>query len=441
MSNNDTIFALASANGSAGVGIIRLSGSRALDVALKISKLKSIKPRTVYTTNFSNPENETIDYGVLLYFSAPKSFTGEDCIEIQCHGNNIIYNLFFKEFLKYDCRMARRGEFIQRAFLNNKVNISQVDATLNLINSTTERQHNLAIRSLTENTLDKFLVWREQLLEVKTKIIALLDFDDNENFDSAIENIDSTIDKTAEDITITQDQMEKITRIKNGINIVITGKVNQGKSTLFNSLINENRAIVSDESGTTRDIIEAVIEIAGFKVSVFDTAGIRETDSVVEKIGIHKANESIASADIVLNVVSQEEFLKNNRKIPDDLMENEILVLSKWEEDYPLNNKNRTKVFEVSVVKNTGLDELKKYLEKFITDNFVGDYPPILTQVEYIDVVNKCEKLLKKAVKIVDLDIKVEVINEALNLIASITGLTGNDEWIDKLFSSFCVGK
>lgn len=433
---NDIIYALSSAKGKSGISVIRISGNNLFDLFIKISKKNDPKPRFAYLIKLVDLNNELIDECICIYFKSPNSSTGEDIIEIHPHGSKAVIDKIFKLLDNLNLRLAEPGEFTKRAFYNNKMNLIEVDGLINILEAKTDKQHKLAISNLTGKNSDIILQWRNEMLEICAYSAAVSDYPSDELPDNIEENIKNRIEILYKKINKVICDFEKVNKIQNGINISIVGETNVGKSSIFNKIIGESRAIISDIPGTTRDVISVDIDINGYLIHLSDTAGIRETNDTIENIGISKTFEEIEKSDIVLKVVT-------NQNIKDLSIDNKtILIINKCdliEEKY----KNKNNVIYLSALENIGFDDLINSIINKIEEN-------IDTQDDFIMVTNRVKDLLTDALywlknsiinKNIDFDILSENIKYASNSLGKALGLITVDETMDLMFSKLCLGK
>ena len=433
---NDIIYALSSAKGKSGISVIRISGNNLFDLFIKISKKNDPKPRFAYLIKLVDLNNELIDECICIYFKSPNSSTGEDIIEIHPHGSKAVIDKIFKLLDNLNLRLAEPGEFTKRAFYNNKMNLIEVDGLINILEAKTDKQHKLAISNLTGKNSDIILQWRNEMLEICAYSAAVSDYPSDELPDNIEENIKNRIDILYKKINKVICDFEKVNKIQNGINISIVGETNVGKSSIFNKIIGESRAIISDIPGTTRDVISVDIDINGYLIHLSDTAGIRETNDAIENIGISKTFEEIEKSDIVLKVLT-------NQNIKDLSIDNKtILIINKCdliEEKY----KNKNNVIYLSALENIGFDDLINSIINKIEEN-------IDTQDDFIMVTNRVKDLLTDALywlknsiinKNIDFDILSENIKYASNSLGKALGLITVDETMDLMFSKLCLGK
>ena len=298
--DNQTIYALSTVQGRSGVAVIRISGPMALDTVKFLTNInpQTIKPRYAYFSPLHNSSGEVLDHALVLYFKAPHSFTGEDIVELQTHGSKAVISSVLSALSSLKgFRYASAGEFSKRAFLNHKMDLTQAEGLADLIDAETSEQQKFAIRQIEGNLKNLYESWREQLLKVLAHLEAYIDFPDEELPPELINNLENTVFKMIEAIQkhIEVNQVEE--RLRDGFQVVISGPTNAGKSSLINAIVKRNVAIVSDIAGTTRDVIEAYVDLNGYPVVFSDTAGLRDSEDEIEKIGINLAREKIAQAD------------------------------------------------------------------------------------------------------------------------------------------------
>ena len=438
MNNSDTIYALSSAFGKAGVSVFRISGSNSCEILKKITKkTKFIPNKMIFSSMYYPQTDELIDQGMVVFFKSPNSYTGEDTVELFIHGSVAVINAVY-DALSYfpDARLATPGEFTKQAFLNNKIDLTEVEAIADLIDAETLSQQKLALSNINGISSKLYNKWREELLAILAWYEAAIDF----NEDEIPENI---LEINEKKLVIFLDEMKKhietakiAKKIKYGLNVVIIGKPNVGKSSLFNKLIGENKAIVSNIPGTTRDIIEMAIDIDGFKVNIADTAGLNEnTNDEIEKIGIKKAIDYTKNADLKIYVADNENDILN---IKDD--GNSIFVLNKI--DIIKNVKiNKVNLVHLSVKTGKNWDNFIKLLKEKILFHFDTSNDITLTQARYKTAINNCINYLDTAIKEENIDLKAENIRLACNEIGYITGKIHFNELLDNIFSNFCLGK
>jgi len=439
MEKNQCIIANAS-NGS--ISIIRLSGSGVIELLKEcIDKSTEIfLPSFLQKTMFK--ANGIEDSVMVVYFKAPRSYTGEDMVEIHAHGGSGISSLIIKYFIERGVRLAEGGEFTKRAFLNGKLDLSKAEGVVALINSNTLSQVQNAYKLHSGVLKDKIDEVMAQLKSILAKMSAGIDYPEEGIEDDTIIEIEEKLKNILNQIKELKESFSQGELIKNGVDVVLTGEVNVGKSQLLNALVNKDSAIVTDIAGTTRDIIKDYYEYKGYKFNVFDTAGIRESVDKVEKIGIEKAKEMINKADVVLNVV---DIRKSKSK---DLTENTILVENKMDlidndgvlpDDILIKNNNQ---IQISAIKHINIDLLKEKVYQKSIKNIQNDI--VLTEKRHYDCVFRTYTALKNAldnIKTSNIDLIYSDLMVGYKSIGEITGAICTDDIIDEVFSKFCVGK
>ena len=429
--NNDTIFALSSAHGKSGVAVIRISGNDLAKLFKRIINKKKTEPRHAYFTNLKDDNGDLIDQCIAIYFNAPYSFTGEDIIEIHSHGSPAVINKIF-EFLRINgCRIANRGEFSRRAFYNNKMDLTDVDGLIALLDAKTDKQRQNALRSLTGRDSIVYNNWRESMIEISAYSAAILDYADDElpkNIDKKILN---KTKKLLEEIKSSLSQSRASRAIQNGFNIVLVGKTNVGKSSIFNKLVGSNRAIVSNIAGTTRDVVSQQIDIDGYLVNLSDTAGIRQSRNKIEKIGIERTHNEIENADLILYVYNE---------MPRELKTDGITIINKSD---LLKSKTSRRVIYTSVKNNTGFDKLSKAIKEKMHELMGNGESKLAINERTYELLNESVNELQNALDKYDgnYDIFAEHIRRAADAIGKILGVITTNEIADMTFQRLCLGK
>ncbi|MBR6838869.1 MAG: tRNA uridine-5-carboxymethylaminomethyl(34) synthesis GTPase MnmE [Alphaproteobacteria bacterium] len=431
MNNNDTIFALSSGHGKSGVAVIRISGNDLETFAKKITGRTHLAHRHAYFTNLTDDNGDTIDQCVVIYFATPHSFTGTDVIEIHSHGAPAVINKIFDFLRTKNCRIANRGEFSQRAFYNNKMDLTDVDGLIALLDAQTDKQRQSALRSLTGNDSKTYTDWRNQMIEISAYAAAILDYDE----DDLPKDIDIKIlDKTKVLLNELKDSVSGFhasRALRNGFNIVLIGETNVGKSSIFNKLVGSNRAIVSDIAGTTRDVVSQQIDIDGYLVNLSDTAGIREATDVIEKIGIERTHNEIENADLIIHVY-------NN--VPKTIKHDEITVINKSD---LLTDKSNKDVIYTSVTKDNGFDILLNTIKQKMHELMGNSESKIIVNERTYELLNEAIFELENAINKYDgnYDIFAEHVHRASDAIGKILGVITTAEIADATFSRLCLGK
>lgn len=444
--SNKTIYALSTVMGKSGVAVIRISGPKVLDILSQITKIdiNKIKPRYAYFTDIVDTNNNILDKALILYFKAPHSFTGEDVLELQCHGSKAVLNSVFKVLSKMkDTRMAEPGEFSKRAFYNNKMDLTEAEGLADLIDAETKEQQKYAIRQLSGNLKTLYSTWREDLVKTLSFLEAFIDFPDEEIPDNLSKKILNTVFKIKKDIKEHLSNNNLAEQLKNGFKIVIAGETNSGKSSLINALTNSNTMIVSDIAGTTRDSVDINLDIKGYPVTITDTAGIRKTNDKIEKIGIDIAIDKIKNADIVLALYDATKGKFNNyllKDVPDDkiiYIANKIDKISEKEKNIIKNKKHVL----ISAKFGDGLVDLINAITSFLEDRFFSSSGYLITRTRYKECLKNCLDNLDRFSLDKEIELSAEDIRLACRDIGYITGEVSAEEILDNIFSSFCIGK
>ena len=445
----DTICALATAPGGA-IGIVRISGNETLEILSRVftKDLTNAQPNTIHYGHIKNGE-ETIDEVLVSVFRAPHSYTGEESAEISCHGSRYILNKVLALLIANGCRQAGPGEFTQRAYLNGKMDLSQAEAVADLIASTNQATHQIAMSQLRGHFSSKLAQLREQLLKLTSLLELELDFSDHEDLEFADRSELMDLTKTIDNhITRLAKSFETGQALKQGIPVAIVGKTNVGKSTLLNRLLKDDRAIVSDVHGTTRDTIEDTIDINGITFRFIDTAGIRQTQDEVEQIGITRTYAAIDKARIVLWLIDAEPSIE---EINDVLQrtENKKLIIIKNKADKADNNSynllNRPFI-TISAKFGTGIEELEQAIYEAANIPALTENDIIVTNARHYDALVRAHDSIQRVIDGLQMQLSGDLLSEdlrqALDTLAEITGgqITPN-EVLGNIFKNFCVGK
>ena len=449
LNDRNTIAAISTAQGQGGIGIVRLSGNDALKIAKKICS-GTITPRHVGFHNFQDESQETLDQGIVLYFSNPHSFTGEDVIEFQGHGGQAVLESILSLCIKYGAKLAEPGEFTKRAYLNNKIDLTQAESVIDVINATTLQAVKSASYSLTGKFSSKINSLLEKIISLRVYVEACIDFPEEEidflEQGKVIEKLHNII----AEIDAILDVAKQSELLKNGINLVLIGQPNVGKSTLLNALAGTEKAIVTKIPGTTRDLITSQISIKGIPINVIDTAGLRETEDEVEQLGINKTWEAIQTAHVAVLLVDitkgsgdYEEFILN--KLPKGIKKlrifNKIDLVTR-EANVEINNNEI--IIYLSAKLENGIDLLKNTLIERVSDNFHQDSEQsmILARSRHIYALNNVRQSVTKAlINKESSELLAEELTQAQHELSAITGDYTNDDLLGKIFSSFCIGK
>ena len=445
----DTICALATAPGGA-IGIVRISGNETLEILSRVftKDLTNAQPNTIHYGHIKNGE-ETIDEVLVSVFRAPHSYTGEESAEISCHGSRYILNKVLALLIANGCRQAGPGEFTQRAYLNGKMDLSQAEAVADLIASTNQATHQIAMSQLRGHFSSKLAQLREQLLKLTSLLELELDFSDHEDLEFADRSELMDLTKTIDNhITRLAKSFETGQALKQGIPVAIVGKTNVGKSTLLNRLLKDDRAIVSDVHGTTRDTIEDTIDINGITFRFIDTAGIRQTQDEVEQIGITRTYAAIDKARIVLWLIDAEPSTEEINNII-QRTENKKLIIIKNKADKADNNSynllNRPFI-TISAKFGTGIEELEQAIYEAANIPALTENDIIVTNARHYDALVRAHDSIQRVIDGLQMQLSGDLLSEdlrqALDTLAEITGgqITPN-EVLGNIFKNFCVGK
>ncbi len=455
MQNSDTIVAIATATGRAGVGIVRVSGGKSLELAKKVLGFEP-KPRYAHYGPFKSVSDNslTLDEGIALYFPGPNSFTGEDVLELQGHGGPVILDMILKELVSAGARLANPGEFSERAFLNDKLDLTQAEAIADLIDSASEQAAKSALRSLQGEFSNKVRGLVDQLIHLRMYVEASIDFPEEE--------IDFLADgKVQSDLEAIQSQLEAVlkeanrgTLMREGMKVVIAGRPNAGKSSLLNALAGRESAIVTDIAGTTRDVLREHIHIDGMPLHIIDTAGLRDAPDEVERIGIERAWAEIKAADLVLLMVDSTETSETDpHKIwpdfVDNLPENERITVVRNKCDLvsetpDILNRDSNTVLKISAKEGLGVDLLRDHLKEVMGYDNTGE-GGFIARRRHLDALNRAKtSLVTGHAQLLGMgagELLAEDLRDAQNSLNEITGEFSSDDLLGKIFGSFCIGK
>ena len=447
---NDTIAAISTALGVGAISIIRVSGEEATKIVSKIftKDLTKVASHTIHY-GYIKENNEIIDEVLVSVMLAPKTFTTEDIVEINCHGGISTTNKILELLLMKGCRLAEPGEFTKRAFLNGRIDLEEAEGIMDLIESKTDKARSLAINQLSGKVSDLIRNLREDLVQVLANINVNIDYPEYDDVEEV------TIPLLQEKIKNIKEKIEDILKksnngkiIKEGIKTSIIGKPNVGKSSLLNTLLEEDKAIVTDIEGTTRDIVEGTVNIDGILLNIIDTAGIRDTDNIVEKIGVDKSLELIDNSDLILFVLNNnEEITKEELELLDKIEnKNHIIIVNKIDLEKKLNTNLLNNVIYISTKNNEGIDELKNTIKKiFNLEQIEKEDMTYLTSARSVAILKRVNEQINELEKNINNNMPIDMIELDIkniwNLLGEIIGDNYEEELIDELFSRFCLGK
>lgn len=456
---DDTIAAIATAPGEGGIGIIRISGERSLQVAQEIFKsmsgkqIKEYKTRTLIYGNIIDNEN-VIDEVLVAYMKGPNSYTAEDVIEINCHGGFISVKKILELILSKDVRLAEKGEFTKRAFLNGRIDLSQAEAIIDVIKSKTDKAHEIAQTQLEGTLSNRIRELRMNVTELLAHVEVAIDYPEEDIEHITYKTLKDKAEILRDEIKKLYDTAESGKIFRDGLKTVIVGKPNVGKSSLLNSILGENRAIVTDIPGTTRDVIEEFVNIKGIPLKIVDTAGIRETDDIVEKIGVKKSRESLSTADLVIAVLdssrklSEEDFeiLENLDKKKAILILNKVDLNQEIEEEKILQYVDNDSIIRISALNNEGIEILQNKIEDLVYNGEVKNSSDlVITNSRHKDALNKAYKSINDAIDAINQNMPFDFIEVDLkniwDYLGYINGDTVTEDLLDSIFENFCIGK
>ena len=449
---NDTIVAISTTMGVGAISIVRLSGKEAISIINQCFKGKNLKDVPTHTINYGHiyDGEELIDEVLVSIMKGPRSFTAEDIVEVNCHGGIITTNRILETILNHGARLAEPGEFTKRAFLNGRIDLVKSEAVMDLIESKSDEARKIALSQLGGKTSTLITNFRNTLKQLLSSIEVNIDYPEYYDIEvMTIEKIKEQVAQMKKELKSLVEESENTATIKNGIKTVIIGKPNVGKSSILNKLLEQDKAIVTDIAGTTRDIVEGEIYLDGVLLNIIDTAGIRNTEDVVEKIGVEKSLSMIDEADLVIVVLNSNETLSDeDREILEKTkMKTRIIVLNKNDLIRKLElPTDLTNIVETNTNDLKGISSLKKKIkELFNLEQIVTKDYTYLTNSRQISLAKKAYNNLLEAEKAIENDAPVDMIEidlkECFDTLGEIIGATYSEEIIDNLFENFCVGK
>lgn len=455
----DTIAAISTPPGEGAISIVRMSGEEAVSIAQKVFSGKDLTQAKSHTINYGHivdpKTHEEIDEVMVSLMLAPKTFTREDVVEINCHGGIVATNRILQLLLVNGARLAEPGEFTKRAFLHGRIDLTQAESVMDLIRAKTERSMKIALNQLDGNLSHLIDSLRKDILDVLAQVEVNIDYPE---YDDVEEMTTKLLREKAIEIKQRIEQLLKTASqgkiMREGLATALVGRPNVGKSSLLNHLLHEDKAIVTDVAGTTRDVIEEYVNVSGVPLKLIDTAGIRETDDKVEKIGVERSKKAIEQSDLVLLVLNAAESLTKEDleliRLTND--KKRIIILNKTDLEEKLDRKELAKISEnapvyaTSILKNEGVEALEEAISKLFFNGIENSQSTVMvTNARHIALLKKAQNSLYSVLEGISSGMPVDLVQidmtEAWNLLGEITGESYEDELLDQLFSQFCLGK
>lgn len=451
---DDCIAAISSATGEAGIGIVRMTGEGCVDVLDSVFKRANENADLInrkMTYGHIVDDNEIVDEVLVCYMKAPHTYTREDVVEIYTHGGVVAVRKVLEVLLNNGARLAEAGEFTKRAFLNGRIDLSQAEAIIDMIKAKTDKAYSVSMKQLEGSVNRNIKQLRDKLLDMLSHVEYSINF--TEDMQDELDNT-PVLNEGKEVLDKLKKLSESANRgriIRDGINTTIIGKPNVGKSSLLNALLKENRAIVTDIPGTTRDVIEEYIDLDGISLKINDTAGIRDTEDIVEKIGVEKSVSFISDSDLIIAIFdSSREFDDEDRKILDLIRDKKsIVLLNKIDLDGGFDfdeNFEGIEVIHTSIKNNEGIEDLENKIIEMFNDGYIeANNDNIITNIRHRDIINKAIKSLESSLHDMEAGVPIDCfevdLRNAWEILGEITGETVDDDVLNKIFSDFCIGK
>ena len=457
----DTIAAISTAPGEGAIGIVRISGDDAIRIAdevyrLKDKRLKEQPSHTIHYGHIVDPKNdEVIDEVMVTVLRAPKTFTREDVVEINCHGGIVAINRILQLVLRMGARLAEPGEFTKRAFLNGRIDLSQAEAVMDLIRAKTDKSMQMAMRQL-DGELSKLIQnLRQEILNTLAQVEVNIDYPEYDDVEEmTLQLLREKTQQVSQGIRALLNTASQGKILRDGLKTAIVGRPNVGKSSLLNVLLREEKAIVTDIAGTTRDTIEEYVNVRGVPLQLIDTAGIRETDDVVERIGVERSRKALNEADFVLLILNQsEELMDEDLRLLEQTKDFKRIILlnktdlpTKIDMDKVKEFVTDSEIVTTSMLKKEGIDQLEEKIADYFFQGQMNERDATyLSNTRHIALLEKAEQALQEVANGVDMGMPVDLIQidftRAWDLLGEITGDTVQDELLTQLFSQFCLGK
>lgn len=456
----DTITSISTPMGEGAIGIVRLSGPQAVEIADKLYKgkhlLNDVPSHTINYGHIIDPESkEVVEEVMVSVLRAPKTFTREDIIEINCHGGVLTINRVLELTMTYGARMAEPGEFTKRAFLNGRIDLSQAEAVMDFIRSKTDRASKVAMNQIEGRLSDLIKKQRQSILEILAQVEVNIDYPEYDDVeDATTEFLLEQSKEIKQEINRLLDTGAQGKIMREGLSTVIVGKPNVGKSSMLNNLIQDNKAIVTEVAGTTRDVLEEYVNVRGVPLRLVDTAGIRETEDIVEKIGVERSRKALSQADLILFVLNNNEALTQEDYTLYEVVKNEdvIVIVNKMdlEQNIDINEVKDmigdTPLIQTSMLKQEGIDELEIQIrDLFFGGEVQNQDMTYVSNSRHISLLKQARQTIQDAIDAAESGVPMDMVQIDLTrtweILGEIIGETASDELIDQLFSQFCLGK
>ncbi|HDK3432023.1 TPA: tRNA uridine-5-carboxymethylaminomethyl(34) synthesis GTPase MnmE [Staphylococcus aureus] len=456
----DTITSISTPMGEGAIGIVRLSGPQAVEIADKLYKgkhlLNDVPSHTINYGHIIDPESkEVVEEVMVSVLRAPKTFTREDIIEINCHGGILTINRVLELTMTYGARMAEPGEFTKRAFLNGRIDLSQAEAVMDFIRSKTDRASKVAMNQIEGRLSDLIKKQRQSILEILAQVEVNIDYPEYDDVeDATTEFLLEQSKEIKQEINSLLDTGAQGKIMREGLSTVIVGKPNVGKSSMLNNLIQDNKAIVTEVAGTTRDVLEEYVNVRGVPLRLVDTAGIRETEDIVEKIGVERSRKALSQADLILFVLNNNEALTQEDYTLYEVVKNEdvIVIVNKMdlEQNIDINEVKDmigdTPLIQTSMLKQEGIDELEIQIrDLFFGGEVQNQDMTYVSNSRHISLLKQARQTIQDAIDAAESGVPMDMVQIDLTrtweILGEIIGETASDELIDQLFSQFCLGK